>query len=435
MTSGVLNRFLLGLGLIIPVALQIQYDFFSSPTYIGLRLNLADLMVPVAGLGIALSLLLKKSAWPAISQDWPWLAALTGIMTFALFTGYWRNGDWNQWGLMNKYAGWWLLMALLLWGAWLRTNTTAEYLTSLLKITAWSGALIMICGILVLLLRDHATLPAEGIFSYPLAGLMANRNSYALWLCCLSVLIGVFQRYNQPLLPHGMAVSFWLLLPLAHILIGSRAGWIVQALIFLPLMPYVGRRAWGPALVGIGLVFLLAAANFVTVSREWQFYLFENLSRVVQDDTLSYEKTGSQPYEQLSDVYRMKAAHDALALWKTAPIAGAGLGSFLIYQKELYGELKDVIDNSPLWLLTETGLLGLLVFSGFYTVCLYWLWRSSHPLSKSMIGILLAFGIFALFHEIIYTRFIWFFLGLSLASERILADQRAESIDVQDRGT
>ena len=71
-------------------------------------------------------------------------------------------------------------------------------------------------------------------------------------------------------------------------------------------------------------------------------------------------------------------------------------------------------------------MLGLGVFLGFYIVCLYTLARTPDPLSISMAGILLVFGIFSLFHEILYTRFIWFLLGLGIASKSVIADKGIE---------
>lgn len=76
--------------------------------------------------------------------------------------------------------------------------------------------------------------------------------------------------------------------------------------------------------------------------------------------------------------------------------------------------------------MTEFGLIGATLFGGFFLLSLYALKRhhdgdDANPyttLRTSMILILLAVAAMSLFHELLYTRFIWFFLGLALAVSR-----------------
>jgi hypothetical protein len=427
--SNYLNQGVILLSLILPLALQIQYDFFSTPDYLGLRINIADLLVPLAGAGIFLSLILKRSLWPrfTIKHGWIWIAGLLLVMTMSLI-----RGEWTQWGFLNKYCGWLVLLSLFLWGAWLRTNVSTAFLARFLRIMAIAGIAIMVAGMPVLFLRDAGVLPAKGLFGYPLAGLMANRNSYALFICSLSILLSIFHLKGENLVPVWLLRVLWFLLPLCHVLIGSRAGWICQILIIPGLLIYgvqkFSKSMLIPLFMGLMLVGLLAATEKINVSRGRQLQLLSQMTRVVNDTDLDYESRETfNKYKSRSDVYRVKAAKDAFELWKTAPVLGTGLGSFLVFQEQKYGKIIDLIDNSILWLLTETGLLGLGVIMGFYAICLYNLARKPDPFSVSMLGILLVFGVFSLFHEILYTRFIWVLLGLGVASKSVITNERPES--------
>ena len=290
-------------------------------------------------------------------------------------------------------------------------------------------------GMLVLFLRDAGILQAKGLFSYPLAGLMANRNAYALFVCCLSILLSIFHLKGQDLVPVWILRVLWFALPLCHVLIGSRAGWVCQILIVPGLLIYGVRKSFksvlAPLLAGLMLVALLSATEKINISRGRQLQLFSQMTEVVKDRDLDYgSKETREKYKSRSDVYRVQAAKDAFGLWKTSPILGTGLGSFLMFQEQTYGKIIDLIDNSILWLLTETGLLGLGVFMGFYIACLYTLTKNPDPLSISMVGILLVFGVFSIFHEILYTRFIWFLLGLTVASKSVVANERLKAAGI-----
>lgn len=431
------SRIVLFLSLLVPVALQVQVDLLASADYIGLRINIADLLLPFAGLGIALSLLFKQSQWPAfkIKYAYGWLTALTLILTVALFHGYYSNGAWSDWALINKYVGWLTLLSLFMWGGWVATNAPPELIRKIMQIFAMSGLALLGLGMAVVLLKDFGVLPVGGAFDYPLSGFMSNRNAYAFFVACLSVVLAVFHFKQQPLVPVWAITAFFFLLPLAHTLIGSRAGWFLHPVILIGLICFGRKEALKilllPLLAGIALVAALAATHTIEISRNKQFRLISQMKTVVEEENLDFTSPETQQkYRRHSDAYRIQAAHDAIALWKTSPVIGAGLGTFLEYQAQRYGQFMDVVDNSPLWLLSETGLIGLMVFFGFYGFSVYGLIRAGDPLSLSLVGVLLAFGLFCLLHEMLYTRFLWFFLGLALGLKSVVADEGSKATDV-----
>src|SRR4051812_36344317 len=89
-----LNKGLIFFSLLAGCLLQIQADFFDTESYAGLRLNAADLLLPVIGLLILASLYLKQSEWPVykIPKVYIWIAAMTIVLSVSLYTGMKHQG-------------------------------------------------------------------------------------------------------------------------------------------------------------------------------------------------------------------------------------------------------------------------------------------------------------------------------------------------------
>ncbi len=139
-------------------------------------------------------------------------------------------------------------------------------------------------------------------------------------------------------------------------------------------------------------------------------------------EIVSVVQEGPQTLEYPGDPIRLSIIADAKEMIAMNPAIGSGLGSMLLYQEQKHGKMINLIDCTALWILVEMGLIGLVLFAGFYiqsarTLCAAY--KTDEDLSKafrkSLFFILIAFTIMSLFHEIMYTRFIWFFLGLGLA--------------------
>ena len=90
-----LNKTIICLSLLAGCLLQIQADFFETPLYAGLRLSLANLALPLAGILILTSLYLKQSKWPVykIPNTYLWLGALTVVLLISLYTGSVHQGQ------------------------------------------------------------------------------------------------------------------------------------------------------------------------------------------------------------------------------------------------------------------------------------------------------------------------------------------------------
>ena len=124
---------------------------------------------------------------------------------------------------------------------------------------------------------------------------------------------------------------------------------------------------------------------------------------------------------------RVTILSDGLELIRKHPITGGGLGSIVEHQKEEQGEVLAVMDNTLAWILVEMGPFGLFSFLLVYITMLHTLYknRSRSALHMAAFYMLIGFGFFSVFHEILYTRFLWFILGLTLAVPKAHRDEQS----------
>ncbi|MCB9983370.1 MAG: O-antigen ligase family protein [Rhodospirillales bacterium] len=410
------------------IALQVQITLLASENYIGLRVNLADLILPFTGVFILGTLIFKTSCWPRWNKPFGyWAPALLSlIIGLGLIHGYLVQGEWSQWALINKGVGCGVLMAYLLAGAWFGTNRP-----DLIKpffILPFMAFVVLVIAIEGLFrgLYHLEILQSLSVFGYSLgrdmAGLMANRNAFAfLYLCTLT--LSSLQLIRQSALPKNektLYAALWFLLPLFLLLNLSRAALLVIIPLSLYLLvthrPIFLRLCLPLVIVGL---FLAPFANFKKVEK-----VLGNLGKVSNIEA-QIENSDGLAYEEsvyLGDQVRLQIMKDSWALIKAHPITGAGIGTALKVQHDEERQYISVIDNTPLWILTETGPFGLLGFASVYVCMLMALFKSAKKDEKEaafrfgLIGVLLAFGVYSLLHEILYIRFLWFFLGLGLAS-------------------
>ncbi len=124
------------------------------------------------------------------------------------------------------------------------------------------------------------------------------------------------------------------------------------------------------------------------------------------------------------DRKRLIAVEDGLELYQRYdPIVGAGLGTYKPFQIEKRGEFVEVIDFTALWLLAEMGVSGLFVFSAFFIVCAASLYQNGRKpqgssYHRAVFVFLILFAGMTLLHELMYTRILWFIMGLALVSGR-----------------
>ena len=239
-------------------------------------------------------------------------------------------------------------------------------------------------------------------------GFMGNRNAYGFLLVAAAALVTTqgFKKTGPEF------YIFWLLFPAVFIFNGSRTLWLCMAFLLAVFVYLDWRKSLKIILpcaaISLSLFFMIFSAeqqkNFIGAPLTGIDVLVEK-----QDDAQGY-----------GHAERMDIIHGALAMFKERPIQGAGLGSALYFQRQDTGKTLDIIDCTPLWILSEMGIIGFLVFAGSYALMAVALLKKAKEdaFARGVLIILLCFGIFSLFHELLYTRFLWFMLGLALVIPR-----------------
>lgn len=419
------------------VFLQVQITLFATDEYIGLRFNSADLLLPFFGLLILASLIFKTSSWPQWQKPFGYWAPalLSAVMIFALLNGYRIQGDWSSWAIINKGVGWCVLMAYLLMGAWFGTNKVTDVQIWFLRPFFIFLILILIVEIALRLCFQYAIIEQFTVLGalkkFELMGLMANRNAFAfLYLSILTVgSILIIDHKKFPRIDTICVQLLWLLLPLFLVMNASRTSF----LIVIPLIIYLLCTNWRIFVKAI-LPMLVAGCIIMPIAYTGHFnnaiHYFSNLEKTVTSADTKTE-TAAQKDLYAGDQLRLNVIKDSLTLLKENPILGAGIGSVYQYQQDQSNRKHvAIIDNTPLWILTEMGPLGLLAFGSVFFSMLTALYRKSRGLdtdyklfARAVFFILLGFGLFSLLHEILYTRFLWVFIGIALAVPAIKTHQ------------
>lgn len=397
----------------------------------GLRLNLADVLLPLAGSFILFTLITRRSHLPQwrIPYGYTWLGVLTLVLALALAHSYVLYGTINGWALTNRFAGWFVLLAYFGLGGWLSVNYGVNARNVFLR-----SFVVSFLSVLIVLL----VLTIAGVYSLTwgthqlliqLQGFMGNRSAYAFLAMAVIVFASVPALEGVADRKIVMAARLlWLLLPLTLYYNGSRTFEITVSLLLVFLICWRPRTAARLILIPlIAGALLCAIVNHVhprPVAVKAQTERTVKVLRSLANDPLALEDARKKIEPNTSEAVRLRVLQDALSLWRTHPLMGTGLGSFLDFSQWKYARTNriiEIIDCTPLWLLTETGLTGLAVFGGFFLVVLYSLAKAirtnegeERTFLESALLLLACFALMTLLQELLYTRFLWVVMGMAL---------------------
>ncbi len=211
-----------------------------------------------------------------------------------------------------------------------------------------------------------------------------------------------------------LGAVFWTFLPIFFIYNSSRTGWIAAAVLCTVLVirhpGFVLKKVLPCVLIGV--VVLQFSYGYATHG-----HVINNIPAKRFFEAM--KTRGDVQYS--GDRKRIIALEDGIELYeKSNPVLGSGLGGYKPFQIEKRGEYIEVIDFTGMWLLVETGALGLIVFVAFFMMCLWVMYREGYKKEQSMFHramfwFLLLFAGMTLLHELMYTRVLWFMMGIALA--------------------
>ena len=204
---------------------------------------------------------------------------------------------------------------------------------------------------------------------------------------------------------------------------GSRSAWVGMAagLVVLAAFRQIPLREVLIAALLAGIINLMTVDGLTWSKKQLA-------SR--PDDQLAPTQVVRDPYyyvgrdNVLSDLglnHRMLTAEQAIEDWRGHPVMGIGLGGFIWSHRGSDDPLRGIqIHATSLWLLVETGIIGILLFATFFFVVLRaLLWRrgkwEKDPVLIGIAAALIVVGAASIGTEILYQRYLWFLAGLGLA--------------------
>jgi uncharacterized membrane protein YbhN (UPF0104 family) len=415
------------LGVIIGALLCAVLMFFQlrMPTGGGeLTVNIADL-IALTSLGLAPYFLwTHRHTLPLPRLLLIGLTAVSLVLLAALAYGYSRFG-WTSWAFVNRGLGWLIILGYVTTGFAITMTTDRQRHIILLAFVA-TGTTIAALQIVLLLGVLSGIKFDPDVFSLPLKGYAGNTNAFAVQMimtgsaAIAAAHLGLFGRrkYLLPLILTviGEAIYF------CH----SRAGLGMFLIMLAVMMIFPAgrrRRELLPALLWPIAALLLSTQFYVAYSLLLRFLTdFFALQGLVGDQNYVFiltELLQVSMERQSGDLERWTSITEGWAMWLERPIFGNGLGAYMHHYLSTTGRPL-VIHSVPVWLLAETGLIGLLVVGGTFGSLLIHAYRHvRHPAAAGwVVGLLIAtvcMAAGAAVHDFFFQRGFWFLLGLFAA--------------------
>lgn len=389
------------------------------PGSLGLiNLNMADpfAILALAAVSIHALSIRRFPAWRA--QNFNVILALLSVtLLMAFLRGILEIGV-TQWALAGRVLGWLVLLGYVSAGYLMVTYAGAQGLRRLSETMIATGVVVVVMQLLLRVFVHWGWIENIHI-AENFEGYAANRNAFVFqMLVCIALVLGyssvrarcrtigssvtlksnyMLEKLSSQLFPSLLGVVLFGL-----VLSGSRAGWLVGAIVLF--VAWIGRFAERRVVV-LGLLYATVFWGMTLIGGAIQG------GGILGGDVIHSTISASS-----SDQVHWVSMTKALDLWLQSPIFGAGLGVFIENSPNWFG-YPLVIHSTPLWILAEFGIAGAAVFGwAFYMVARYGFKVDAKSPARRVLGlILLGFAGFCLVHEIFYQRIFWLVLGATLA--------------------
>lgn len=410
------------LSLLIALLIPIQMSIGQTASHVGLRINAADILMPISIL-TALFLIWRGAGIPRfIVPHLPlWLFGLSLIIIFAFFNGVIIYGHVSSWALINRVVGWFILLGFFATGAGVSTWLTPPQKIKIIGLFCLGVlATAFFCGLGIIFGPGPAVTTFAPIL-YPLEGFMSDRNAFALIvLCTYALTICLAANLLEQKWLRRMAIVATFLMPCIGYLNYSLSGLITFGVLFLILLAWYARTLGRDQILALMAGTLLMAGMLQIYTQPKTginiVYRLDKISQAafVDSDTRLFS----------SDNLRLETYTQALDLWRARPVTGIGLGGFMTVRDQNHQTLA-VLDSTPIWILTEMGIIGLLGFLGFGTMvarALLFGPDTPEPMTRALmtggILIMVAFVMMSSVLQLLYLRPLWFLMGMVLTRQK-----------------
>jgi hypothetical protein len=388
---------------ILPIgaAVLVLFQVYVPVGSVLLNVNFGD---PIAILASALFILnaikrRRMPQWRALHVNLA-VGIATLVLAGSLIIGASHFG-WTTWALVNRFLGWFILLAFGATGSLIVTEggTTAFRILLL----TFAGATIAIAGIEISLeLLNGAGVYFAGlsIVLNGIEGFSLNHNFFAFQLLMALSATIVFARgaYLRIALFALVITAFWFA--------GSRSGWIAAVLV-LGVSLHLGVTAAREILIAT----ICAASMALIALILHSFSIHEGMSHTYTEMVPPILQTPISIHE------RMLTIIGGLKLFLAHPFFGTGLGTFRNQNILATSGIPLLIHSTALWLLAELGIVGFLVFAVPFLYVFTTEWRHARTEKASTIIVLcfVAFAVMSGPADMLYQRTFWLLVGAALA--------------------
>jgi uncharacterized membrane protein YbhN (UPF0104 family) len=344
------------------------------------------------------------------------LAAISTMILLSLVIGHLEFGG-NSWGTTNRGLGWLFILGYVAVGACASINLGDAGRETVLRTFIIAGIAIGVVQILLLLALGSGVPVPPSTLAVPLRGYATNAN--ALIFQMTAVALAVIVAWRQGIYAHRPWLPGLFLAIVGVVLFysQSRTGYVMAIIVILsavlisPSDERVKTMWTCLKTVILSSVCILALYPLLTAQAERQVAL----AKAERQAAKAISGSESQPKKQSRNTVRLRkhmfdlqfehassnekrweSIASAFPLWRENPIFGTGLGAF-VETREKAGLKTLVIHSVPVWLLAETGLVGvLLVTAAFIMFLRHGIGQLGPPATRAWgFGLRFLLGLFA----------------------------------------
>jgi len=379
------------------------------------NINMADPFA-IFSLTIILQSLIKNRSFP--SWRYPEfnksIGIISVILVFGFLVGLNKIGI-TPWALGSRLFGWIVILGYISTGYLVVSYLGMQGLRRFSDLFI-SMAVIIITLQISLRLGIVYEVDLGAVLTPRFEGYSSNRNAFAFQLLIVLSFVlayssGRFKVHQKNILLNytKIRIAILCLIFTGIVLTGSRAG--LGTCIILLACIYL-KGATDKKILSYGILssmLLLVLLNIL--------YLIGSDSGNVIFGGNEFIENQQYFNRAHSDSERWLSITKGIELWINHPIFGAGLGVFIEESKE-WADAPLVIHSTPIWILAEFGIIGLLIFGILIVNLIRFLfeWKTALPAHQFLSSLVIIFLVFSLVHEIFFQRMFWLVLGAVLAS-------------------
>ena len=397
----------LSIGVCILIFFQVRIPVGGSIA----TLNLADPMALLALFAVGLSL------WSGRRFDvfrlpgaWLMLAGMTVLLVLAFLNGVFQFGV-TPWALTNRLMGWLVLCGYVAAGLYIVMMSGRLGLRRACETLFITAALV----VLVQLVFMVGKLSGAPFYVPPnFEAFSGNRNALG-FLLLVAAAGGLATMGLREKRDRALVWSVLLGLILLGIWYTKGRTIIAVAVVLLSMAGLLSfcRLKSSALAIGTAIAGLVVVTYFplLGIGMHW----FELPLPGVKETVL----LKVPPLAQSGDTERIRSILEGLRLWLEHPVFGAGLGAFIRMGLGEHGQAL-VIHSTPVWILAEFGLVGVVATGVGFAYLLFFTFQENRlpaiVADRWLFMVLVVFALFSLPHDIFYQRVFWFVLGLTLAA-------------------